>query len=460
MSNSMIEVADLEVTYQSREKPCLRDIGLVVEPGESVLLTGGSGSGKSTLLRCFNALIPHLHPASIKGKVRVAGLEPAAEGLAAVGRRVSSVLQNPRTQFFCSDPRSEMAFASENYGRPVKEIRERIAAAERALSLKPLMGTSMHHMSGGQRQRIAVGAAHVNRPQLYLLDEPTSGLDRDSIDKLNDMIGTLREEGATILVADHRLAWLAGRVDRVLMLKRGCLTEEWSADDFFALDEDSRLRLGLRRLHRTASPGLPSAPDEADGLRLENIRFSYRRGTPVLDIPHAVLPRGAITVVSGPNGAGKSTLARALTGLIKPRGDMVMDGTKLSAKTRRHRCFLVMQDVNLQLFADSVREEISSGKTAQEPTDLLERMRLSGLEERHPLSLSGGQQQRTVVAAALNQRRDIYVFDEPSSGLDHASMLATADQLRSLADSGAVVVLITHDDELVAACGDHELRLS
>ena len=65
-----------------------------------------------------------------------------------------------------------------------------------------------------------------------------------------------------------------------------------------------------------------------------------------------------------------------------------------------------------------------------------------------------------MVAAALNQRRDIYVFDEPSSGLDHASMLATADQLRSLADSGAVVVLITHDDELVAACGDHELRLS
>ena len=119
MSNSMIEVADLEVTYQSREKPCLRDIGLVVEPGESVLLTGGSGSGKSTLLRCFNALIPHLHFASIKGKVRVAGLEPAAEGLAAVGRRVSSVLQNPRTQFFCSDPRSEMAFASENYGRQI-----------------------------------------------------------------------------------------------------------------------------------------------------------------------------------------------------------------------------------------------------------------------------------------------------------------------------------------------------
>ena len=459
MSEAMVEVEGLGVTYQSRELPCLQDVDLAVRPGESVLLTGSSGSGKSTLLRCFNALVPHLHPASLTGKVRVAGLDPATEGLAAIGKHVSSVLQNPRTQFFCTDPRSEMAFASENYGRPVEEIRERIAATEQALSLTSLMRTSMHHMSGGQRQRIAMGAAHVNRPQLYLLDEATSGLDRDSIARLRNMVGTLREEGATILVADHRLAWLADRVDRVLMLQQGRLTDEWDANDFFALDETTRLQLGLRRLHDTALPNLPAAPDDAPGLHLENIRFSYKRGKPVLDIPHAVLPRGAITVVSGPNGAGKSTLARVLTGLITPRGDIVMDGTKLSAKARRRRCFLVMQDVNLQLFADSVRDEISSGATTQDSAELLEQMRLTGLEDRHPLSLSGGQQQRTVVAAALNQQRDVYIFDEPSSGLDHDSMLATAGQLRYLADSGAVVVLITHDDELMTACGDYEVQL-
>ena len=112
-----------------------------------------------------------------------------------------------------------------------------------------------------------------------------------------------------------------------------------------------------------------------------------------------------------------------------------------------------MQDVNLQLFADSVREEISSGKTAQEPTDLLERMRLSGLEERHPLSLSGGQQQRLCIARAIAVHPDVLLMDEPCSALDPISTLAVEDLIHELKEHYTVVI-VTHNMQQASRVSD------
>ncbi|TMR95314.1 ATP-binding cassette domain-containing protein [Nonomuraea basaltis] len=84
---------------------------------------------------------------------------------------------------------------------------------------------------------------------------------------------------------------------------------------------------------------------------------------------------------------------------------------------------------------------------------------VAALTDRHPLSLSGGQQQRLVVAAARLSARRIVVFDEPSSGVDRRHLHSITQVMRDLADDGAVVVLISHDDELLALAADQELRL-
>ena len=128
-----------------------------------------------------------------------------------------------------------------------------------------------------------------------------------------------------------------------------------------------------------------------------------------------------------------------------------------------------MQDVNHQLFTESVREEVAlslrnraegplRGEAAESEIEaVLAGLGLTDLVDRHPMALSGGQKQRVAIASAVASGREVCVFDEPTSGLDWAHMLDTANNLRGLAARGVTSLVITHDPELVAACCDHVL---
>lgn len=127
---------------------------------------------------------------------------------------------------------------------------------------------------------------------------------------------------------------------------------------------------------------------------------------------------------------------------------------------------MVMQDVNHQLFAESVAEEVAlslrgSGCDAGKEAigRVLSGLNLSGLEESHPMALSGGQKQRVAIASAVASGRRVCVFDEPTSGLDWVHMLDTARNLRELSNLGVTCLVITHDPELVSRCCDEALFL-
>ena len=154
--------------------------------------------------------------------------------------------------------------------------------------------------------------------------------------------------------------------------------------------------------------------------------------------------------MTGVNGIGKTTLARAVCRLQRARrgARVTLDGQEL----RHGQAFLVMQDVHRQLFAESVSQEAS--------TPQLERLDLAGLAERHPLSLSGGQKQRLVIATAVDQDARVIVLDEPTSGVDYRHLLTIAAELRSLADEGRVVVVISHDIEFLNECADHVIEIT
>lgn len=217
-------------------------------------------------------------------------------------------------------------------------------------------------------------------------------------------------------------------------------------------------------------------------LELHNIDFAYR-DHPVLSIDHLAIPTGAVTALTGPNGAGKTTLARLICGLERipthkhgirnifnsitrsaaadaqgstAQGSITLAGTPLTEKQRMQSSYLVMQDVNRQLFSDSALHELTVGLPRREAshTDgmaILERFGLAHKAPVHPLALSGGQKQRLVIAAAQAYHKQIYVFDEPTSGVDWRHLRTIVDELRSLADAGHVVLVITHDMEFLAA---------
>ena len=120
-------------------------------------------------------------------------------------------------------------------------------------------------------------------------------------------------------------------------------------------------------------------------------------------------------------------------------------------------CYMVMQDVNHQLFAETVLEEAMLGmetENEEQALDVLKKLDLFELRDRHPMSLSGGQKQRTAIVSAILAGKRILIFDEPTSGLDYNSMVQTAELIGSL-EKDITVLIVTHDMEPVERCCTH-----
>ena len=143
-------------------------------------------------------------------------------------------------------------------------------------------------------------------------------------------------------------------------------------------------------------------------------------------------------------------------------GTIRLNGRILGAKQRQRIAYCVMQDVNHQLFSDSVWGECQlamEGLSDQRIQEVLERLHLLAFREKHPMSLSGGQKQRLAVATAMLSQKPLLVFDEPTSGLDYARMQEVARCARELADEGRVVLVVTHDREFLQCACDRVLEL-
>ena len=466
MSVNLIESKNVSFTYQNSPAPALQEVTLDIRPGECVLLCGRSGCGKTTFSRLLNGLAPAFYPGELTGSCTVEGLLAGTAAIEQYVPLVGSVFQNPKTQYFNVDTTAELAFPCENSGMEPAAIRQRVQQVVQQFRLEKLMDRSVFKLSGGEKQQVAFAAACMLGPKLLVLDEPTSNLDAGAIAQLHDMITAMKRAGVTIVLAEHRLAWLQDVADRYFFFEAGRLAAVWTAAEFAALPEAVLQASGLRarelgsyRTKLQSKTGLPCAG--APVLEVQDVTLGYHKKQPVYTLPDLRFAAGEIVGLMGHNGIGKSTLAKTLCGLQEPlAGRILWDGKAANAKQRLHKSFLVMQDVNYQLFSDSVREEILLGAAHPEQADAVMRaLGLEALADRHPMSLSGGQKQRVVVAAAMLSDKQLILLDEPTSGLDKGSMEQVGRLLQQLKAQGKTIIVITHDEELAADWCDRIVAL-
>lgn len=482
----MIDVASLSFSYVSEltgdRVEALKDVDLSADAGSLTLVCGASGCGKSTLMKALTGLVPQMTPGELDGVVRINGRNLADVALTDVGHLCSSVFQNPRTQFFCDTVAEELAFCGENYGSERATLRQQSERAAKLMGISHLMERKLTTLSGGQLQKVALACALASGAPVLLADEPTSNLDPAAISEVRAALKVLKEQGLTIVVVEHRLHFLRGLADQVLLMESGRVTRRWNGAEFFSMGQAQRRSLGLRTL---VDPGPPETwvgqvqvgRQEKQAGRQENreatpsqVRLSCRGlsftygASPVFEGLDADFPAGQITCIAGANGVGKTTLVRVLCGLAAPSsGSISLDGVPASRKTRRSACALVMQDTGRQLFSDTLAGELTIGAShasGQSGEQLLADFDLANLGERHPLSLSGGQKQRLVIAAARATGRPIVILDEPTSGVDVRHLDSITATLRRIADEGAAVIVVTHDGEFAAACADRLITLT
>ena len=462
MSEKIIQISNVSFQYENSEKGALHDVSLTVEPGECILLCGESGCGKTTITRLLNGLIPHFYEGTLNGMVEVCGLKIQEEELYTIAEKVGSVFQNPRSQFFCLDTTSEVAFGCENMGLSEDEIKQRIAKVTRELKMENLMGRNIFKLSGGEKQRVACASVSAMQPEIFVLDEPTSNMDLDAIEELKKTLLFWKKQGKTIVIAEHRLYWLKYICDRVIYMEEGHIVSDLPMKTFVTFSEDRIKAMGLRGLS-LSQPEFPEKPEKSGKtITFKNYHFNYEKEE-VLHMSDVTVPAESIIAVTGHNGAGKSTFLRCLCGLEKKfKGHTVLDDANLSGRQMLKNCYMVMQDVNHQLFCETVEEEIQLGmaeEKADKVSDLLRELDLAGFRERHPMSLSGGQKQRVAIASAVLAEKSVLIFDEPTSGLDYKHMRQTAGLFQRLKERKKTMFIITHDPELIVMCCTHVLHI-
>ena len=453
----MIDFQNVSFSYgEESSGGGIRNVNLTINTGEFVLLTGESGCGKTTITRLVNGLVPHYYEGKLEGDVLLDGKSVSDTPLYDLAAMVGSVFQNPKSQFFNVDTDSELAFACENLGYPQEDILKRIDRTVSDYHIEDLMGRSVFALSGGEKQKIACASSSVLLPGIMVLDEPSSNLDMAAIDDLRQVLSLWKKQGKTILIAEHRLYYLHDLADRVLYVKDGEIEREYTPAEFDSLSDGIRKEMGLRPFSLSKlKPANQYQAHTAKQMEFQNFCFAYKKREPEsLHIPSAELPVGETIAIIGLNGAGKSTLARCICGLEKKCGLLQVDGKTLDWKARLKHCYMVMQDTSHQLFTESVTDEVLLSMDNKDETvvdKILKQFDLLEYKDRHPLSLSGGQKQRVAIASAIVSNREIIVFDEPTSGLDLKHMREVARSLKSLADQGKTLLVITHDPELVTA---------
>lgn len=459
----MIELKQINFSYSGQERGGLRDVNLTIQDGECILLCGRSGCGKTTITRLVNGLIPGFYAGDLSGQVLINGQDIADLPMYEIAEHTGSVFQNPRTQFFNVDSDSEIAFGLENEACPPEEMKKRIDMTALDLDIGHLLGRSLHELSGGEKQKIAFASVYAMNPDIYLLDEPSSNLDMDAIQDLKRHLALVKKQGKTILIAEHRLYYLMDIADRIVYMEQGRIVGIFTPEQFREMSEAKREEMGLRAIdlnavHPKAAFRVPSA----SMLELKDVSLRYQKH-PVLDGVNLKTGAGEVIGIIGHNGAGKTTFSRTLCGLHKKsEGQFLWNGYPQSCKDRLKRSYMVMQDVNYELFAESVRAECSFGIRKVEPglvDSTMEKLGLIPYQDKHPNTLSGGQKQRVAVAVSMVCGKELLVFDEPTSRLDFYSMMQVAELIRELSDAGKIIFIVTHDYEFICRTCSRVLHL-
>ena len=223
MADKIIELKDVTYTYPLVKKPAVKNINLSLEAGKLYGIIGGNGSGKTTLCVIVCGFATKFEKGELKGEVLIKGKDIDSYGPGEVSRMMGYVLQTPFSQI--SGVREtvveEIAYGLENLGVNPEEMEEKVVNIARKTDIEGLLMKNPFELSGGQQQRVALASVLVLDPEILVIDEPTSQLDPEGTESIFKIIRTLKEEGKTILLVEHKIDLLAEYADEVIVLEDG-----------------------------------------------------------------------------------------------------------------------------------------------------------------------------------------------------------------------------------------------
>jgi len=472
---AIIQFHHVNYTFEEESTPFMCDLNFQIMQGEWISVVGASGSGKSTLCQ----LIAGMKPADtsqeggiwINGKQRT-GMETERE------HAIGMVMQDPDTQIIQSIVEDELAFGPENLRVERYEILNRIESALSEVGLSDYRMQSTNELSGGQKQRIAIASVLTMNPNILILDDAIASLDLPAIEQFRETLLKLKRQGLTIINASTRLDPLdQEQGDRLIVLEQGRIIANGAISTVMRSYNEKLIQFGcipdnLVENKRVILEQM-NADDRLPLLEIKNLTYQYPvRGKhnlhqkPLLNGVNYHLYAGEFAALVGANGSGKTTLGKLIAGLLPaPQDTIWLHGKEKSTYSTHEfarKIGYVFQNPEHQFIADTVLEECVFGlKIAQgykpwqstpasilaEGEQVLAEFGLLAYKHKHPFVLSKGEQRMLSVASAIMLQPELILLDEPTAGLDYASMTRLMEWCTAYRKQGHSILMITHDLE-------------
>ena len=440
----------------------LDSVDLEVQPGEVVALAGENGAGKSTLMKILGGL--H-QPDS--GQIRIDNQLVTIRSVAdAISRGIGFIHQELNILDNLDVAGNVFLGREPVWGGPLRLIDRRKIHSQtngylERLGLNVPSETSLRDLSIAQQQMVEIAKALSLQARILIMDEPTSSLTLTETTRLLEVIKELRAQGVSIIYISHRLAEIVGLADRVVVLRDGRNAGALSRDDI-EHDRIVRLMVGRELNHFYVHAEAERRP------RVFQVRSLRTKRYPASAVSFDI-SEGEILGVAGLVGAGRSEVAQAIFGVDTPlEVTMLLDGQPLSIRSPRdavrHGIYLIPEDRRqaglildavirenitlpaLRRFAsmgwiDGIRERAAS-------SEICDRLgvRAPSIETK-VANLSGGNQQKVVLAKWLSLDPKVLIFDEPTRGIDVGAKAEIYELMRSLAERGIAILMISSDME-------------
>ena len=429
MPSLSIEIADLTWRPAGSDRLTLdlRGVSVSVPAGGVLLINGASGAGKSTLLRAIAGLLGTVLPGELRGRLLVGGVDLVAAATTESGiprglsERLGYVAAGPAPTYALPLLLDDAALPLESRQVPTEEMRSRVERFARDAAVDvALMDRSLSTFSGGERAAAAALVALVATPDLLITDEPLGGLDARSAERL---ALTLRESGATRVIAAHDLSLLDSATAQQLRLDGGRVVAPATSS-------------------ATATTWSEIGSNDGGGAPIVQLLRATAAGRAVGPSSLAVM-RSTTTLLTGDTGSGKSTLLHLVAGTLP-----LDTGERLALPDLRIR--FAPQDSGLLLGARPARAHIAPSDAAR-AEEIAQRLDVAHLLDAPPGRLSDGERRRLAIVVTIAAAPDVLILDEPSGGLDDARVAALCTLLSDRELLGASALLIaTHDPRLSA----------
>ena len=440
-----IRLKDVSFKYDGAEETVFENINLIVEYGETVLLSGVSGEGKSTLLSIINGVIPFVNSGKFSGSVEIDGKDVTKQKISERSKLIGTVLQNADEQIIYDLVNDEIAFGCENLNIPSEEIDRRIERFTTLMQIEKNAKTKT--LSGGQKQRLITASTLAMEQKIIILDEPLANLDTNTAHILLKALRDLANSGYAVLIVEHRLDVVKNYIDKVMRIENKQLFTSTDIND---------LNSGIKTIPHADG----SLPGE---MLIKGEKLFFAAGDRnIIDGLDIEIRAGERIVLLGENGCGKTTLMRMLARLNKP-SDGALSQTITKSKKVNSKWFskvgYVYQNPTYQLFMPTLLSEISfKAKSEETAREMINAFGLSGLEQRHPQSLSEGQKRRASIAAVCASEPTVLFLDEPTVGQDYENLCKTVETVNKINKNlGTAIVTVTHDKRCAGALADRVL---